>query len=358
MPNYIFSNDNNEIFVFDEERGLIFSEENYKELDIVQDEIKIDDFRSKCFSNVSFIMNNMCNLACEYCYANKGSFDKHGEKLDFETAKSVIDTMYSQIIKNNKERIKIGFFGGEPLLSFSLIRKIVEYVIEKNSIYNLCVKFSVVTNGTLFNDEIIDFFMNHNFDIVLSIDGSKEVHDRVRKYMNGSGSFDVISSNIKKYLNKIKFTARLTVNDGNTDLVDSVNAILNLGIKNILIGVDSGMSDENYKKFMDSYQILINQYLSDIKNGKIYCLDNIVTKLIRIISRKKSSVHCGAGIGSFAVSADKKIYYCHRLVGTKQGYICDIEEQYGEKIEKFIQKMELEVSGGVGNRVLECKNCL
>lgn len=168
-------------------------------------------------------VTNMCNLRCKYCifsgqYANQRNHDF--KNMTWDIAKESID-IYMDLInegkKYNPNRIPvIGFYGGEPLINFSLIKKSVEYI---KSIYNDEIMFTVTTNGTLLTDEIIDFLVEEKFNVIFSVDGPEEIHDKNRLYANGKNTFKDVINNINKYTKKSNGFAFInSVYDYRTDL--------------------------------------------------------------------------------------------------------------------------------------------
>lgn len=356
MSSYEFKNRNNESFVFDGDSITIFNKDKYDENAASKLCKPIDGFRTSYFSHVALILNNNCNLGCEYCYANQGDFDNAGKVMSFDIAKKAIDQIFQNVERNNGNKVGITFFGGEPLLQFELIKEIVAYVkiINKKGYH---IAYSIVTNGTLFNDDVIEFLEYNNFIVTISLDGTKEAHDRMRKFKDGRGSFDTIAENIRKYRNQITFKGRLTVNNHNTNVFDSVCQIKNLGINNIIIGVDTNISDSNFSIFMKSYKKLMENYFNDLKNANFYCIENITFNLVKIITRRRISSHCNAGRSYFTISADGKVYDCHRLVDTTEGYVCDLKNGFAEEVNCYSQKMDKIIKKDVAERISSCKKC-
>lgn len=141
-------------------------------------------------------VTQQCNLRCEYC-AYSGMYENRvhsNKKMTFETAKKAIDFF----IEHSREtkQLSFGFYGGEPLLMFPLIKQCMEYI--EDSIEGKEILYSITTNGTLLNDEIVDFFAEHNVFLSISLDGAKKDHDRHRKFVSGEGSFDLIMNNIER----------------------------------------------------------------------------------------------------------------------------------------------------------------
>lgn len=137
-----------------------------------------------------------CNLRCEYCIYS-GNYDnrKHSDfDMSFETAKKAIDLYLRS--SGEMEKYSVAFYGGEPLLNFKLIKQCVEYV--KSRTAGKVASFAMTTNATLLNDEIVDYLQSENFEIMVSLDGSKKEHDEHRKFQNGKGSFDLIQKNLRR----------------------------------------------------------------------------------------------------------------------------------------------------------------
>ena len=141
-------------------------------------------------------VTQQCNLRCEYC-AYSGMYDNRvhsNKRMTFALAKRSIDFFIDH--SRESKRVTFGFYGGEPLLEFSLIKQCIEYI--ENQMEGKEIHYAITTNGTLLNDEIGEYFAKHNISLAISLDGSKKEHDLHRKFRNGKGSFDVIMNNIKR----------------------------------------------------------------------------------------------------------------------------------------------------------------
>lgn len=198
--------------------------------------------RSNYLKSVCLVLNNSCNLYCDYCFANKGMYDRPNEQMTFETAKKIIDVLIKNALENNSSTATIAFFGGEPLLSFKLIQKIVAYT------ENLaCIKFKymITTNGTLINQEIANYFQKYKFDVMISIDGSKKCHNLYRRYKDGKGSYDQVLKAVKLFNHREILNARVTITDNNVNILECVESILPLNISRITFAVDYAISDKN-----------------------------------------------------------------------------------------------------------------
>ena len=141
-----------------------------------------------------------CNLRCEYCFASTGDFGKGRKLMSFETGKKAIDFLLEK--SGDRENLELDFFGGEPLLNFEVVKQIVEYARSKEKDYGKRFRFTITTNGVLLDDDKIDFINKEMSNVVLSIDGRKEVNDKVRKRVDGTGCYDSILPKFKRLVSK------------------------------------------------------------------------------------------------------------------------------------------------------------
>ncbi|MFW9882171.1 MAG: radical SAM protein, partial [Candidatus Thorarchaeota archaeon] len=159
--------------------------------------------------NMVLFLAQECNMNCVYCYGDSGKFSGNGIMSE-ETAFRAVDWLIAN--SNNANIIKIEFFGGEPLLNFSVLKRIIPYAKEKAILNDKRVFFSITTNGTLINDEIITFLINEKIEVSISFDGPPEYQNKQRPFKNGKGSYDKVLSSIKKMReSKLQFSARTTL---------------------------------------------------------------------------------------------------------------------------------------------------
>lgn len=181
----------------------------------------IQDFMNNRISYLVLQVTQMCNLRCEYCvYSGAYETRTHNNKvMELTTAQKAIDFLIAHSF--DEDSIELGFYGGEPLLEFELIKSCVKYIREKA--YGKEISFNITTNATLLNEEVADFFVNNNFTVTISLDGPKEVHNRSRRFpKSDEGSFDIVMKNLKYlqekfpeyYKEKVSFNTVLTTKDG------------------------------------------------------------------------------------------------------------------------------------------------
>lgn len=285
---------------------------------------RLEATNTKHLDMICLLITSKCNLKCDYCFNDQGSYSfLPTQNMGEKTAMNAV----SFLLNNCGEHATISFFGGEPTLRFSFIKKIVEFAKEKAK-DKILLNFSIATNGTLITDEIAQFLRLNNFAIVYSIDGGNAIHDYHRKFPHGTGSFQLALQGAEKILatynsqNKIVFRGTYThqnkeFNDAYTQLVDS-------GFKNISIEPAVGKSSDLYAITMSDLPELSTKYRKLAKDyWKTYLYHPDIsffhlTNLLKNLSDKqKHDVPCGAAIGYITIAPNGDIYPCHRIVDTK-----------------------------------------
>lgn len=213
------------------DEGVLYSKDLYE--DIAKESTKSPSFIKALCLNIA----HDCNLKCKYCFADEGEYKGCREIMSPEVAKKSIDF----VIKHSgpRKNIEVDLFGGEPLMAFDTIKQVVEYAKKEEKKYNKNIRFTMTTNATLLNDEIMDYLDKNMGNIILSFDGRKEVNDKVRVRADGTGSHDAILKNIKKMVarrDKSKqYYVRGTFTRNNTDFFEDVKYIADMGFKEISI---------------------------------------------------------------------------------------------------------------------------
>lgn len=295
------------------EHGLLYKEET-KAYPVKSNEVK-----ALCLH-----VCHDCNFRCRYCFADEGAYHSVRESMSLETAKKAIDFL----IENSGKRkvLEADFFGGEPLMNFDVVKETVAYARKRGEECGKKFLFTTTTNGLLLNDEIIEFFNEEMENVVLSLDGRKEVHDAIRKSVNGKGTFDIIMPKIKKFISlrgDKSYYVRGTFTAKNLDFSKDVLFIADQGVDSISMEPvvtelpDLQIKEGHLPKIKAEYEKLCDEYLKRYAEGKGFNFFhfNIDLEGGPCLSKRVSA--CGAGNEYFSVTPNGDIYPCHQFAGDK-----------------------------------------
>lgn len=270
----------------------------------------------------------MCNLKCVYCYGNEGEYDRKGLMED-ETAIKVVDWLIEY--SKSEKQIAINFFGGEPLINFPLLKRIVKYAAKKAKECLKEVKFSITSNATLLDDDIIAFLNKYKIQPIISFDGPADIQDIKRPFKNGSGSYEIVTNNIKKLLLIIpKAICRATISDPESfSRVQAVIKEIGFLFYYLVSESPSLFKNNNVKRkaknirtsagMVEYLESVANEALQSIKNRSIESIDaKILSVLEDITFQNKRYYACGAGRGYFGISSSGDLYPCHRFIGMQK----------------------------------------
>lgn len=293
-----------------------------------------------------------CNLRCKYCFADEGEY--HGNKgvMSVETAKKAID----YVIKRSgpRKNIEIDLFGGEPTLIMDTIKEIIKYARENEAKWNKNIRFTMTTNATLLNDEMMEFMDKEMGNIILSLDGRKEVNDRVRIKPDGSGSYDDILPNIKKMISKRTkgktYYVRGTFTRDNVDFYEDVVSMLNEGFREISIepvvleeGHPLAIREEDLPEIFDNYDKLYNEMARRKREGKdefTFYHFNIDLQGGPCVYKRISG--CGSGFEYVAITPQGDVYPCHQFVGKEEYKLGSIfDDTYDVELGKKFKKAHI-----------------
>lgn len=212
------------------EAGSLFTEDIYENY--------IDSFKNRqpVVKALCLHIAHDCNLACQYCFAEEGEYHGRRALMSFEVGKKALDFLVAN--SGSRRNLEVDFFGGEPLMNWEVVKQLVEYGRSIEEANNKKFRFTLTTNGVLLNDEILDFVNKEMGNIVLSTDGRKEVHDRMRPFRNGKGSYDLIMPKFKKVAesrNQTNYYVRGTFTHYNLDFSKDVLSLADEGFKQISV---------------------------------------------------------------------------------------------------------------------------
>lgn len=266
-----------------------------------------------------------CNIRCEYCFASQGDFKGDRSLMSFEVGKKALDFLIEN--SGNRRNLEVDFFGGEPLLNFDVVKKLVEYGRKRESEANKKFRFTITTNGVLLNDEITQY-INENMDnVVLSIDGRKEINDKMRYTINREGTYDIIIPRLKKMVKNRKnksYFVRGTFTKHNLDFSNDVLHLADLGFKSTSVepvvaepGQDYEITEKDLPIVLNEYEKLAKEIIRREKAGKGFNFFHFMIDLEQGPCVIKRLTGCGAGSEYLAITPQGDIYPCHQFVGNE-----------------------------------------
>lgn len=327
--------------------GLLFSEE-----------IEMKPVHSDVVKSLCLHITHDCNLRCKYCFAETGDFG-HGRKfMSLETGKAAIDFLMkrSGVIRN----LEIDFFGGEPMLNFDVVKKLVEYGRQEEKKYNKNIRFTLTTNGTLLDSDSIKFINEHISNVVLSADGRKNVNDKMRTYVDGSGTYDTILPNYKKLIKNREsdWYIRGTYTRENLDFASDVIHFADEGFNQISVEPVVLDNDDEFALREEDLPLLFNEYeklaielIERYKNGQEVNFFHFMIDLESGPCLYKRFKGCGSGSEYVAVTPEGGIYPCHQFVGFDEYIMGNVHT--GE----FNREIQDSFSDNNIATINECKSC-
>ena len=264
-----------------------------------------------------------CNLNCSYCFASQGKFNGERGLMSFEVGKRALDFLVEN--SGTRHNLEVDFFGGEPLMNFQVVKDLVAYArsIEKDANKNF--RFTLTTNGVLVDDDVIDFANREMSNVVLSLDGRKEVHDRFRVDYNGNGSFDKIVPKFQRFVEKRgnkDYYMRGTFTHANPDFLEDIKTMLDLGFTELSMepvvcapNDPSALTEADKAIVMDQYEKLAELMLRKQREGKPFTFYHYMIDLKSGPCIYKRVSGCGSGTEYMAVTPWGDLYPCHQFVG-------------------------------------------
>lgn len=264
-----------------------------------------------------------CNLACKYCFAEEGEYHGRRALMSFEVGKKALDFLVEN--SGNRVNLEVDFFGGEPLMNWQVVKDLVAYGRSLEAENNKKFRFTLTTNGLLLDDEILEFANKEMSNVVLSIDGRKEVHDTMRPFRNGQGSYDLVVPKFQKVAasrEQTNYYVRGTFTAHNKDFSKDVVHLADLGFEQI--SVEPVVADEkepyalkesDIEQLYNEYDTLAKALLARSKEGKAVNFFHFMIDLEGGPCVAKRLSGCGSGTEYLAVTPWGDFYPCHQFVG-------------------------------------------
>ncbi len=302
---------------------------------------------------------HVCNLNCSYCFASQGKY--HGDRavMSFEVGKRALDFL----VENSKGRrnLEVDFFGGEPLMNFDVVKQLVEYARSIEGAAGKNFRFTLTTNGMLIDDDVIDFANREMSNVVLSLDGRREVHDRYRVDYSGRGSWEQIVPKFQKLVEAREgknYYMRGTFTHANPDFLKDIETMLSLGFNELSMepvvgpeGEPSTLTAEDMPVVLEQYERLAELMLKRHKEGRPFTFYHYMIDLKGGPCVYKRVSGCGSGTEYMAVTPWGDLYPCHQFVGEEKYKLGDIWQGVTNK-----EAQDEFASCNVYSRP-ECANC-
>ena len=307
--------------------GQLFSEDSFKPI-----AGKLKEKTSGVIKALCLHIAHSCNLNCSYCFASQGKY--HGERalMSFETGKRALDFLVEN--SGSRRNLEVDFFGGEPLMNFDVVKRLVEYArsIEKKANKNF--RFTLTTNGMLIDDDVIEFANKEMSNVVLSLDGRKEVHDKFRVDYQGRGSWEQIVPKFQKLVEKRggkDYYMRGTFTHNNPDFLEDIKTMLDLGFSELSMepvvcasGDPSELTQEDLPIVLKQYEDLATLMIERDKQGKPFTFYHYMIDIKGGPCIYKRISGCGSGTEYMAVTPWGDLYPCHQFVGEEKFKLGDI----------------------------------
>ena len=303
-----------------EEAGKLYSEDKYESLAYNYKN------NSKVVKALCLHVAHTCNLNCSYCFASQGKY--HGDRalMSFEVGKQAFDFLIAN--SGTRRNLEVDFFGGEPSLNFEVVKQLVEYARSIEGKYNKNFRFTYTTNGMILTDEMMEFINKEMHNVVLSLDGRREVNDHFRRDYAGKGSYDTIVPNFKRLVesrNNQGYYVRGTYTHNNVDFTNDIIHMADLGFTELSMepvvcppGDPYALTDEDLPVLFEQYEILAKEMIKRKKEGRPFTFYHYMLDLKHGPCIYKRITGCGSGTEYMAVTPWGELYPCHQFVGDEK----------------------------------------
>ena len=273
-----------------------------------------------------------CNLTCEYCFASQGKYQGERALMSFEVGKQALDFLIAH--SGSRRNLEVDFFGGEPLMNWDVVKRLVAYGREQEKIHNKKFRFTLTTNGMLIDDDVIEFANKEMHNVVLSLDGRKEVHDSLRKTASGKGSYDIIVPKFQKLVESRGgkgYYVRGTFTHNNVEFTKDLLHMADLGftelsMEPVVCGPDEpyALTEADKPILFEQYELLAKEMIRRKKAGNGFTFYHYMIDLKAGPCVYKRISGCGSGTEYLAVTPWGELYPCHQFVGDPKYSMGDV----------------------------------
>ena len=288
-----------------------------------------------------------CNLNCDYCFASQGNY--HGDRglMPFAVGKQALDFLIAS--SGSRVNLEVDFFGGEPLMNWQVVKDLVAYARTQEPIHHKKFRFTLTTNGMLLDDEVTAFCNREMHNVVLSLDGRKEVHDRLRKNLAGVGSYDIIVPKFQRFVQQRgdqSYYMRGTFTHDNVDFTNDIFHMADLGFTELSMepvvsppGEPWALTQEDLPKLFQQYELLAQEMLKREREGRPITFYHYMLDLEGGPCLHKRMSGCGSGTEYLAVTPWGELFPCHQFVNDPAYSMGDVwkgitNPQLGEKFHR------------------------
>lgn len=310
------------------EAGQLFVKDTYE---CMIDEVKK---RKTVVKALCLHIAHDCNLACKYCFAEEGEYHGRRALMSYEVGKKALDFLIAN--SGNRHNLEVDFFGGEPLMNWQVVKDLVAYGREQEKLHNKHFRFTVTTNGVLLNDEVQEFVNKEMDNVVLSLDGRKEINDQMRPFRNGRGSYDLIVPKFQRLAdsrNQERYYIRGTFTRNNLDFSQDILHFAELGFKQMsiepVVGDESdpyAIKEEDIPAIKEEYDKLAKIMIEREKEGKGFNFFHFMIDLDGGPCVAKRLSGCGSGTEYLAVTPWGDLYPCHQFVGREEFLMGNVDD--------------------------------
>lgn len=310
------------------EEGTLFTEDVYQNV--------VFDFKERktVVKALCLHIAHDCNLACKYCFAEEGEYRGRRALMSYEVGKKALDFLIAN--SGTRRNLEVDFFGGEPLMNFDVVKQLVAYGREQEKIHDKNFRFTLTTNGVLLNDDIMEFANKEMANVVLSIDGRKEIHDKMRPSRNGKGSYDIIVPKFQKLAKSREqknYYVRGTFTHFNKDFAKDVIHMADLGFEQISVEpvvapseADYAIRESDVETICQEYDKLADEMIRRRDQGKCFNFFHFMIDLTGGPCVAKRLSGCGSGTEYLAVTPWGDFYPCHQFVGNEEFLLGNVDE--------------------------------